>query len=121
MNNPYSRMGSIYSEYGLDYGPFMRSASEVKRMNTDLDRDTESTTRNMSRHWEQYGRTLSLAVTAPLVALGTQMTWTFATFEQSMARTAAVAQASNVQLATMTRTARELGATTQFSAPQAAE
>src|SRR5690625_1769541 len=118
---PYSKMGAIFTEYGIDYQPFVRGAAEVKRMNTDLDRHTESTSQNMTRHWEQYGRTLSLAVTAPLIAIGTQMAWTFANFEQSMARTAAVSQATETQLASMTRTARDLGATTQFSATQAAE
>lgn len=46
---------------------------------------------------------------------------TAAAFEQGMANVGAISGATDAQLATLTATARELGATTSFSASQAAE
>jgi hypothetical protein len=63
----------------------------------------------------------SLAVGAAVAAgIGTSVKIA-ANFEQAMARVKAVSGATDEQLAQLENTARELGATTQFSASEAAE
>lgn len=119
--NPYGSLGTIWSEMGLDYSKFDQGTAEISRRTIELERLTQQSLSKMGEQWTQFGARMSLAVTAPLMATATQMTWAYATFEQSMVRTAAVAQATEAELAAMERTARELGATTQFTAQQAAE
>ena len=67
------------------------------------------------------GKTLTMKVTTPLVALGTLSVKTAADFEQSMAQVAAVSGATGDDLAALETKAREMGSTTKFSASEAAE
>lgn len=60
---------------------------------------------------------MALAATAPFVGAGAFA----AGFEEQMVRVGAIARASDEDLATLTRTARELGASTEWSARQAGE
>lgn len=74
-----------------------------------------------ARSLEGVGKTLSLYLTAPLAVLGGLAVKTSADFEQTMARVGAVSNATGEELAALTAQARELGATTRFTASQAAE
>lgn len=74
-----------------------------------------------ARSLESVGKTLSLYLTAPLAVLGGLAVKTSADFEQTMARVGAVSNATGEELAALTAQARELGATTRFTASQAAE
>jgi len=67
------------------------------------------------------GRYLSLRITAPLIAIGAQALRTAANFEQSMNRVRALTGATGSTFEQLEATARQLGATTQFSASEAAE
>lgn len=67
------------------------------------------------------GQSLSLYVTAPIVALGAIAVKTGIDFEYAMSKVAAVSGATSEQLGQLEEQARMLGATTQFSASEAAE
>ena len=67
------------------------------------------------------GRSLSVGLTAPLVAVGALSAKSFLSFEQGMNRVAAVSGATEAEMAELTAIAKDLGATTSFSAAQAAE
>src|SRR5690606_5942063 len=67
------------------------------------------------------GRTLTAAVTAPIVGVGVGAIKAGADFEMAMNQVAAVSGATGEEFEQLRDLARELGATTQFSASQAAE
>jgi len=67
------------------------------------------------------GKKMSMFVTAPIVGLGIAAVKTAGDFESSMNRVSAVSGATEEQMEALTSQARELGATTQFSAQEAAE
>ena len=67
------------------------------------------------------GRSLSVGLTAPLVAVGALSARAFLGFEQGMNKVAAVSGATEAEMAELTAIAKDLGATTSFSAAQAAE
>ena len=67
------------------------------------------------------GRSLSVGLTAPLVAVGALAAKSFLSFEQGMNKVAAVSGATEAEMASLTAIAKDLGATTSFSAAQAAE
>ncbi len=67
------------------------------------------------------GRSLSVGLTAPLVAVGALSAKSFLSFERGMNKVAAVSGATEAEMAELTAIAKDLGATTSFSAAQAAE
>lgn len=67
------------------------------------------------------GRNMSMYVTAPLLGLGGVATKTGMDFEEGMSKVSAISGATAEDLEKLEDQARELGATTQFSATQAAE
>ena len=67
------------------------------------------------------GQALSVDLTAPLVAVGALGAKSFLSFERGMNRVAGVSGATEAEMATLTQIAKDLGATTSFSAAQAAE
>lgn len=67
------------------------------------------------------GKTLTLGVTAPLVGLGTISVTTAATFQESMSKVSAISGATGDDLERLTDMAKEMGATTKFSASESAE
>ncbi|MFC4869341.1 phage tail tape measure protein [Streptomonospora arabica] len=67
------------------------------------------------------GETMTASVTAPLAAVGGLVIKTAGDFEQSMQRVAAVSGATGGEMSKLTELAKDLGATTQFSASEAAD
>jgi len=67
------------------------------------------------------GKSLSLFVTAPLTALGVVAIKTGADFEMAMNKVQAISGATEEQFKKLKDQARELGATTQFTASQSAD
>lgn len=66
------------------------------------------------------GQSLSLAVTAPIVGMGTAALMAAGNFEAGMNAVRAVTRASDEDFARLTESAKELGSTTKFSASEAA-
>jgi len=67
------------------------------------------------------GRTLTTALTLPIVGLGINAVRMAANFEQAMNQVAAVTQGTAEEMELLNSVAQELGRTTKFSATQAAE
>lgn len=67
------------------------------------------------------GKDLSMKVTAPLVGLGAVAIKTGMDFEAAMSEVGAISGATGNDLAALENKAKELGATTKFSASEAAE
>ncbi|MDD3897951.1 MAG: phage tail tape measure protein [Syntrophomonadaceae bacterium] len=67
------------------------------------------------------GKNLSMKITAPLAALGGMAVKTGIDFEAAMSEVGAISGATGEELAALAAKAKELGATTKFSASEAAE
>src|SRR5690554_1717102 len=74
-----------------------------------------------SEKMKSIGKTLSLSVTAPIVAMGTLSAKTFMNFEQSMAGVRAITGATAEEFDASEKSAKRLGATTRYSASKVAE
>ncbi|HZG81777.1 MAG TPA: phage tail tape measure protein [Brevibacillus sp.] len=66
------------------------------------------------------GKTLSMALTVPIVGLGTAIVKTGMDFEAAMSKVKAISGSTTEEMQALTAQAKELGATTIFSASQAA-
>lgn len=75
----------------------------------------------ISADFTRIGRNMSLAVTAPLTAMGVGIVRMSGDFEKSMNRVSALSQATGAELDKLSGLARKLGADTQFSASEAAD
>jgi TP901 family phage tail tape measure protein len=89
---------------------------------------TTASANRMAQDWkkvgeaaETLGKNLSVFVTAPLVAFGATAIKTAGDFEAAMNRVAGITRATGVEFQQLENLAKELGATTQFSASQAAD
>jgi hypothetical protein len=69
---------------------------------------------------KQAGQQMTAALTLPLVAFGANSIKTFASFEQSMAKVKAVSGATAGEFEDLTAKAKELGASTRFTASEVA-
>jgi len=76
---------------------------------------------SMGQSLKRAGRSMTLGLTLPAVALGIGMMKTAGDFQMSMNRVRAITGASGEQLEQLTGQARQLGATTQYTASQAAD
>ncbi|WP_110928417.1 phage tail tape measure protein [Bacillus massiliglaciei] len=82
---------------------------------------TGSKLTNIGRNMKSVGQSMSLYLTAPLVGLGVLAARTGMDFEYSMSKVSAVSGATGDDLEALEKQARDLGATTQFSASEAAD
>ena len=80
-----------------------------------------SAARQLGSKMQSVGRTMSLALTAPIAGLGISMIKIAGDFEESMNRVMVLTNATGEQFAMLRNQARELGATTAFSAKEAAD
>lgn len=75
----------------------------------------------MGRKMQQTGKNLSMKLTAPLVALGAVSFNVFKGFEAEMSKVKAVSGATAEEFEALSQNAKDLGASTMFSASQVAE
>ncbi len=102
-------LGQLTAYLGADISDFERKiASAQSRM--------EQTGKAM----QKAGKRMSMFVTAPIVALGGIAVKVGMDFEKAMNQVAAVSQATGQEMEQLTALAREMGATTKFSANEAA-
>jgi TP901 family phage tail tape measure protein len=94
--------------------------SPLRQMQEEL-RRTGRSFQQLGRDVGQIGRTLSFAVTAPLVGFGALVVNTAGQFEAGMNRVRAILRPTTAEFESLRNVARELGATTQFSATEAAD
>jgi len=77
--------------------------------------------RKQGKKMQSIGRSMSMSLTAPIVALGGIATKTFADFEQSMAKVKAVSGAVGDDFNKLNDLAKQLGISTRFSATQVSD
>lgn len=95
---------------------FLDASDFEKNLNT-----VENKLGTIERDFTGAGRTLTMGVTAPLVGIGAGALTVAADFEQSMNQVRAVSGATGEEFIALRELAKELGATTQFSASEAAD
>ena len=77
--------------------------------------------RSSGKKMQSIGRSMSMSLTAPIVALGGLAVKTFADFQQSMAKVQAISGATGDELKNLTNLAKQLGITTRFSATEVSD
>ena len=103
-------IGNLRVVLGLDAAAFQKGMA-----------DATAGLKKVGQDMQRIGRTMSVAVTAPLAGFGALSIRTAANFETAMNRVRAVSGATGDELEALTKQARDLGATTQFSASDAAD
>lgn len=87
----------------------------------DLDKQIRSPIEKAGRNLQGVGRSMSKSISAPLGLIGGVALKAAGDFEFAMNRVQALTQASGAQFEALNAQAKDLGATTQFSASQAAD
>lgn len=75
---------------------------------------------NAGRKMQKFGKNMSMKVTAPIAALGAVSFNVFKGFEQEMSKVQAVSGATADEFAALSKNAKDLGASTMFSAREVA-
>ena len=98
----------------------IRAGFDMKAFSTssqNLTRSLESTGKKM----KSVGKSMSMSLTAPIVALGGLAVKTFSDFEQSMAKVKAISGATGKDFEALTQTAKDLGISTRFAASEVSD
>lgn len=93
-----------------------QAESQAKRTKETIDKRFG----RIGKRMEGVGRTVTLGLTLPIVAAGFGILRAAGNFEAGMTRVEALTEATTEEMAKLTEQAKELGATTKFSATQAA-
>ncbi|MCT4507942.1 MAG: phage tail tape measure protein [Tepidibacter sp.] len=116
--------GTVASYLMLDTNNF---SSGIQRAGTQL-KQFETETNSFSDNLDilggtmtDVGATLTKSVTLPIAAVGTAITVVSANFEAAMSEVSAITGATGQDFMELEDTAKDLGATTQFSASEAAD
>ena len=108
-------------------GSFKPMIDAAKRADTQfelLQKNTEKFRKKMDKIGggiKDVGSSMSIGLTAPIVAFGASAIKTAISFDESMNKVAAMTEATGEPLLKMRTMAKQLGSTTQFSASEAAE
>ena len=95
----------------------VRVGADTTPLNTALGNVTK-TMRRETGNIQKLGRNMSMAITAPLVAIGATSFKVAADFEQSMAKVKAVSGATGDEFKSLQDNAKELGRSTRFTASE---
>lgn len=114
-------LGKLYAELRLDTSKMHSDVEMSNRELAKLEADIDKTTDEINAKLAKIGGALSLGVTAPLTMMGTAALNTFTNFEQAMQNTYSVMGASQSEMEALRKKAEEMGASTRFSASQAAD
>ena len=102
-----AKLNDLIVTIGLKTGQFDKKLGE-----------SMSKMRNFGRNTKRLGRGLSAGLTAPLAAIGATSFQVAAAFEQSMAKVKAVSGATGEQFKSLENNAKQLGASTRFTASE---
>lgn len=108
--------GSVYAELILDTSKYEKALNNAEKQMDDLAKKLEKTGKSI----EKAGDKLSKYVTVPILGVGAAATKLGMDFEAAMSEVAAISGATGEELAMLEAKAREMGATTKFSASDAA-
>lgn len=106
-------IGSAFVEIGANTGKFDAAINAVDRKLKDFGKQN-------AKLFKSIGENLTLGVTTPIVGLGAKILQTAGNFEKAMNGVKAITQATGAEFEALTNKAEQLGATTQFSATEAA-
>src|SRR5690554_3357403 len=81
--------------------------------------ELQSSMQSAAKKTKDVGQKMSTYLTAPIVGLGTAAVMTVTSFDDAMARVQAISGATGGELQKLRDLAKELGATTRFSATEA--
>lgn len=120
-------IGRLIASLSLENQEFLRGVQEAeRRMKTSASEMQRAATavgdrwQEQGRRMQKVGKSMSLYLTTPLTLIGGLMTSTAMKFEAGMSQVAAVSGATGQELQSLEDIAREMGATTKFSAVEAA-
>ncbi|ARU02967.1 phage tail tape measure protein [Yoonia vestfoldensis] len=117
-----SVIGSLRVNLGLDSADFTRGLSQAQRKQGDFSKSLNRMEGSAVKATRGITRALGgLAIAAAGAFSVGQLVRQISTFETSMSKVAAISGATETQLRALRDTARTLGATTEFSASQAAD
>ena len=119
VNEAQSQFNRLESELKQVDAALKRQSSTWQQMGQRLT-DAGSKAKTVGDGMKNMGRDLSMRVTAPIVGMGTAVLKAGMDFEESMSRVQAVSGATGGELTKLEDLAKELGATTKFSASEAA-
>lgn len=95
---------------GADFSELQKEMVKAQKFMKDVGKQITDT-----------GKILTLGITTPLVGLGTISMKTAADFQESMSKVSAISGATGDDLKRLTDMAKQMGATTKFSASESAE
>lgn len=110
-------VGGVYSKIILDMTEWSKN---LKKADGQMEQFANKMKKNGDK-MEKVGKTLSLKVTTPLIAMGGAATKAGMDFEKGMSQVQAISGATGDDLARLEAKAKEMGATTKFSASESAE
>lgn len=119
LNNAEAQLARMTNELKSTNAEITRQSSAWTKMSDAL-KPVGDQMQAAGKKMTDAGKTLSVAVTAPITAMGASIIRTGMEFEAAMSKVAAISGATGDDLKAMTDQAKELGATTVFSASQAA-
>lgn len=106
----------------------VRAVDQASNVLNNIGKQGEQATKNLEKSFKNAGKamtnagkTLSTHVTAPLAGLATVSVTTVAKFDDSMSQVAAISGATGNDLERLRDLAKDLGATTRYSASEAAD
>ena len=114
-------LGEIYAELALKTDKLQKGIRESNRSLAKLEQDIDNAVDSINAKLAAIGTALSASVTLPLTLLGKAALDTFTNFEQSMQNTFSVMGASASEMGALKNKAEAMGASTRFSASQAAD
>lgn len=110
-------VGQLYARMNLDNTDFDKKLTQSKKQLTKFDNSIS----NIGRKTVDFGKKASLAISAPLSALQTVASLTASRFETAITDAAAVAGATGETFTRMADAAKHYGATTLYTATEAAQ
>ena len=117
-------VGTAVGYLDLDTSKFsngLKTASEQLKVFTDKSLSTGDRVASLGNGLKTIGQNMTKYISVPLMGIGTASVATAANFEKSMSNVAALSGATGKDLEDLTNIAKEMGATTQFSASEAAD
>lgn len=103
------------------YSEGISTATRLLGQLTDSSLSASTRLQSLGDAAKQLGTTLTTAVTAPTVAVGAMAVKTFTGFDDAIKQVQATMAAGEEDVAKLTATAKQMGATTRYSASEAAE
>lgn len=105
-----AKLGDLVARIGADTKGFNKALGDVQRRS-----------RQMSGNIKNLGKQMSMSITGPLALIGVSSVKTFMSFEAQMAKVKAVSGATADEFSRLEANAKQLGASTRFSASEVAE